>query len=229
MNNILVIFNKENNDIVKKRRYILPLSIILVVFSFYMIIPVNRIIAKARLNGSIDYDFLNTFIFFTYIIILFISIFISIYYNYRSINLDIKDMKIENLLNTNIKFSDIIFGKYINSIKYSVSIIIPIFPIFYLTFLFGGFHIVFMLKYLFVIFMSILFISSISIFVSSRYSEPIVSFIISFIVSLIYLFINIVFFNRIYYDFKIYLLFIFVLFCLSILFMFFTLKTKIFK
>ena len=229
MNNILVIYNKENNDIVKLKRYILPLSIILIFFSFYMIIPINRIIFNAKINGNIDYNFLNIFIFVTYNILLFISTLISIYYNYRSINVDIKDMKIENLLNTNIKFSDIVFGKYLNSVKYSLSIILPIFPIFYLTFLFGGFHLFFMIKFIFIIIMSVLFFNALSIFISSRYTEPVVSFIISFILSVIYLIINIIFFNMIYNDLSIYFMFLIFLIIVAILFVFLTIKTKLYK
>lgn len=229
LNNILVIYNKENNDIVKLKRYILPLSIILIFFSFYMIIPINRIIFNAKINGNIDYNFLNIFIFVTYNILLFISTLISIYYNYRSINVDIKDMKIENLLNTNIKFSDIVFGKYLNSVKYSLSIILPIFPIFYLTFLFGGFHLFFMIKFIFIIIMSVLFFNALSIFISSRYTEPVVSFIISFILSVIYLIINIIFFNMIYNDLSIYFMFLIFLIIVAILFVFLTIKTKLYK
>lgn len=229
MNNIFVIYNKENNDIVKLKRYILPLSIILIFFSFYMIIPINRIIFNAKINGNIDYNFLNIFIFVTYNILLFISTLISIYYNYRSINVDIKDMKIENLLNTNIKFSDIVFGKYLNSVKYSLSIILPIFPIFYLTFLFGGFHLFFMIKFIFIIIVSVLFFSALSIFISSRYTEPVVSFIISFILSVFYLIINIIFFNMIYNDLSIYFMFLIFLIIMAILFVFLTIKTKLYK
>ena len=229
MNNIFVIYNKENNDIVKLKRYILPLSIILIFFSFYMIIPINRIIFNAKINGNIDYNFLNIFIFVTYNILLFISTLISIYYNYRSINVDIKDMKIENLLNTNIKFSDIVFGKYLNSVKYSLSIILPIFPIFYLTFLFGGFHLFFMIKFIFIIIVSVLFFSALSIFIPSRYTEPVVSFIISFILSVFYLIINIIFFNMIYNDLSIYFMFLIFLIIMAILFVFLTIKTKLYK
>lgn len=229
MNNIFVIYNKENNDIVKQKRYILPLSMILVLFSFYMIIPINRIIFNAKLNGNIDYDFLNRFIFVTYNLLLFISILISIYYNHRAINADIKDMKIENLLNTNIKFSDIVLGKYLNSVKYSLSIIIPVFPIFYLTFFIGGLNLIFIIKFIFIIIVSILFFSAISIFISSRYSEPVVSFIIGFCISILYLILNIMFFNVIYNDLYIYFILLMFLILMAILFVFLAIKTKLFK
>lgn len=229
MNNILVIFNKENNDIVKHRRYIMPLSIILIIFSFFIIIPINRIIVNAKLNGNIEYDFLNLFIYFIYNLYLIISLLISIYYNYRSINLDIKDLKIENLLNTKIKFSDIVFGKYLNSLKYSLSVIIPIFPIFYLTFIFGGLNIVFMLKYMFLCLVSVLFMSAFTLMISSKYREPIVSFTISLLFSIVYFVFIFIFFNNLFDNIQIYFITLVSLIIMTTLLLFLTIKTKIFN
>ena len=229
MNNILVIYNKENTDFMKSRKYIILLSFILVLVSFFILISVNRVIVNARSYGNIDYNFLKTFINISYNIILTIAVSFCVLFNYKSINKDYHNLRIENLLNTRIKFSDIVIGKYLNSIKYTFSLIIPVFPIFYLSFLFGGLHFDFVIRFLLLLFSSIVFVSAVVLYISSRQREIIVSLIFSIIFAGLFLLLNFVFNYGIYKNFNAFGVLVVTMLILSFIFIIFTINSKIYK
>lgn len=202
MRNIMKILERLNNSYIKRRLLVLSLTIQNLILSLVMLMYANVIISNGKINGELDYTQV-TFFYNMAIVLLFVIICLfAPYLLSNSLNVLYENNTIEHLLSVKINFGEIVFAVYLRGIIALSILVVSAFPIISISFYFGGFSLLKIIRLFFVVIIFAIFISSVCIFISSRILDKNVSIIIAYIISLIFTVINVLFLNRALYSFS---------------------------
>ena len=197
MDKILKILNRLNVAYVKQRLLLIYLIIQNTILSLLMLIFANVIISNGQANGELDYSqirmFYNIAIIIPFIIVyIFSPILLS-----RVINSLYKRNVIEHLLSVRIEISDIVYAIYFRGLATLLIILVSSFPIITISFYFGGFGLIKMLKLLLMVLSFAVFFSSVCLFISTRFVDENATTIVSYVLGAILTFVNIFYLNSI--------------------------------
>lgn len=196
MKNILKIFNRLNEVYVKQRVLLICLIAQNTILSLIMLIFANVIISNGNINGELDYSqirlFYNIAIILLFIIIdLFAPILLS-----RSLNDLYKKNIIEHLLSVRISIRDIVYAVYFRGLTTLLILLVSAFPIIVISFYFGGFGVIKMLRLLVIIFSYAILFSSICLFISTRFIDENATTIVSYVVGVVLTLVNVYYLHR---------------------------------
>lgn len=196
MKNILKIFNRLNEVYVKQRVLLIYLIAQNTILSLIMLIFANVIISNGNINGELDYSqirlFYNIAIILLFIIIdLFAPILLS-----RSLNDLYKKNIIEHLLSVRISIRDIVYAVYFRGLTTLLILLVSAFPIIVISFYFGGFGVIKMLRLLVIIFSYAILFSSICLFISTRFIDENATTIVSYVVGVVLTLVNVYYLHR---------------------------------
>ena len=196
MNKIIKIFNRLNEVYVKQRLLLIFLIIQNTILSLLILIFANVIISNGQVNGELDYSQIRMF-YNLAIIIPFILIYIySPLLLSRVINILYKRNVIVHLLSVKIDISDIVYAVYFRGLITLIILLVSSFPIIIVSFYFGGFGLIKMLKLLFMILSYSVLFSSICLFISTRFIDENTTIIVSYVLGAILTFVNIFYLTR---------------------------------
>ena len=196
MNKIIKIFNRLNEVYVKQRLLLIFLIIQNTILSLLILIFANVIISNGQVNGELDYSQIRMF-YNLAIIIPFILIYIySPLLLSRVINILYKRNVIVHLLSVKIDISDIVYAVYFRGLITLIILLVSSFPIIIVSFYFGGFGLIKMLKLLFMILSYSALFSSICLFISTRFIDENTTIIVSYVLGAILTFANIFYLTR---------------------------------
>ncbi len=202
MRNIMKILERLNNSYIKRRLLVLSLTIQNLILSLVMLMYANVIISNGKINGELDYTQV-TFFYNMAIVLLFVIICLfAPYLLSNSLNVLYENNTIEHLLSVKINFGEIVFAVYLRGIIALSILVVSAFPIVSISFYFGGFSLLKIVRLFFIVIIFAIFISSVCIFISSKILDKNVSIIIAYIISLIFTVINVLFLNRALYSFS---------------------------
>ncbi len=202
MRNIMKILERLNNSYIKRRLLVLSLTIQNLILSLVMLMYANVIISNGKINGELDYTQV-TFFYNMAIVLLFVIICLfAPYLLSNSLNVLYENNTIEHLLSVKINFGEIVFAVYLRGIIALSILVVSAFPIVSISFYFGGFSLLKIIRLFFIVIIFAIFISSVCIFISSKILDKNVSLIIAYIISLIFTVINVLFLNRALYSFS---------------------------
>lgn len=228
MNNILIIYKRELNNLMKKRTFLFLLSLVLIITSLFEIFVLNFIISDAKVKEIVNYELIKMIINISEYVFIFISIFIPIVFFCQNMNNDKKNMFIDNILMTNIKKEELIYGKYLKGVESAEIILLSTVPIFYLSLFFGGVSIFNIVKIIFIGILNVLFLSIVYLYISMVIEDKNLSSIVCFLFGTILFLFLIFFFNVIERNFIYFCLFILTYIFLTFLFIKFIFISKFF-
>jgi hypothetical protein len=99
---------------------------------------------------------------------------------------------IEHLLSVRVRIGEIVFAVFLRGLRTLVILLISSFPIISISFYFGGFSISRIIRLFTILIVFACFMSSISIFISSRILDKNVSIIIAYVISIIVTIVNLI-------------------------------------
>lgn len=196
MKNILKIFKRLNEVYVKQRVLLICLIAQNTILSLIMLIFANVIISNGNISGELDYSqirlFYNIAIILLFIIIdLFAPILLS-----RSLNDLYKKNIIEHLLSVRISIRDIVYALYFRGLTTLLILLVSAFPIIVISFYFGGFGVIKMLRLLVIMFSYAILFSSICLFISTRFIDENATTIVSYVVGVVLTLVNVYYLHR---------------------------------
>lgn len=196
MKNILKIFKRLNEVYVKQRVLLICLIAQNTILSLIMLIFANVIISNGNISGELDYSqirlFYNIAIILLFIIIdLFAPILLS-----RSLNDLYKKNIIEHLLSVRISIRDIVYAVYFRGLTTLLILLVSAFPIIVISFYFGGFGVIKMLRLLVIMFSYAILFSSICLFISTRFIDENATTIVSYVVGVVLTLVNVYYLHR---------------------------------
>lgn len=196
MKNILKIFKRLNEVYVKQRVLLICLIAQNTILSLIMLIFANVIISNGNTSGELDYSqirlFYNIAIILLFIIIdLFAPILLS-----RSLNDLYKKNIIEHLLSVRISIRDIVYAVYFRGLTTLLILLVSAFPIIVISFYFGGFGVIKMLRLLVIMFSYAILFSSICLFISTRFIDENATTIVSYVVGVVLTLVNVYYLHR---------------------------------
>lgn len=185
MGNIVKILKRLNEVYVKQRVLLLCLITQNTILSLIMLIFANVIISNGNANGELDYSqirlFYNIAIMLLFFIIdLFTPILLS-----RSLSDLYKKNIIEHLLSVRISIRDIVYAVYFRGLSTLLVLLVSSFPIIVISFYFGGFGVIKMLRLLVIILGYALLFSSACIYISTKFIDENATTIVSYVVGVI--------------------------------------------
>lgn len=191
MDNIFKILNRLNEVYVKQRVLLIYLVVQNTILALIMLIYANVIISIGKINGELDYSqirfFYNLAIVLLFLIILiFTPILIS-----KSLNNLYMRNVIEHLLSARINMGEIVYAVFLRGITTLMILIFSAFPIIVISFYFGGFGMLKMIRLLCMILSFAVLFSSTCQFISSRIIDANASMIVSYVVGIVLTLINI--------------------------------------
>ena len=192
MKNTIKILSRLSEAFMKKRLLLVLLGIQSVVLSLIVLTYVNTILSNARINGELDYYQIK---FFYNMILVIMFALISAYVPFflsNSLNILYENNIIEHMLAVKISIKDIVLAVYLRGLIYVLTLVIASFPIISISFYFGGFRFTRIIRLLVLMMAYSVFLSSVSIYISSIVKDKNVSLIIAYIVSAIIAVLNIV-------------------------------------
>lgn len=229
MGNIVKIFNRLNGVYVKQRVLLMCLIAQNTILSLIMLIFANVIISNGNVNGELDYSqirlFYNIAIALLFLIVdLFTPILLS-----RSLNDLYKKNIIEHLLSVRISIRDIVYAVYFRGLSTLLILLVSSFPIIVISFYFGGFGVIKMLRLLFIIFGYAILFSSICLYISTKFLDENATTIVSYVVGVALTLINMFYLHRLLNN--AFLAIIYVIFCVmaSLILISVSKKTTIFS
>lgn len=179
---IFTILKRENVLNVRKRKLLISLTISISLFAVISLIILNNIVVEADLYSYINYVYVRYMIRFAMLFEIFLVFIFSSVFLAQSINTDKNNNSLQNILCTEVKKMDIIFGKYISGVLNTACIVFAGLPVAYISLFFGGFTVNRLIKFLMILFMLILLANAISLFVSSRVKDTMVSLMLCLMV-----------------------------------------------
>ena len=185
MKKTLIILERLNEAYMKQRLLLLMLGVQSVVLSLIVLIYANTILSVGKVNGELDYYQVRFFYSMTSILIF---VMISAYVPFllaNSLNILYENNIIEHMLAVKISIKDIVFAAYLRGLIYTFTLVIATFPIISISYYFGGFGIPKIMRLITVIACYIIFLSSLSIFISSRIKDKNGSLILAYITSIV--------------------------------------------
>jgi len=195
MYNILKILSRLNEVYVKQRLLLVILIAQNTILSLIMLIFANVIITNGQINGELDYSQIRLF-YNTAIIMLFLIVFIfAPILLSRSLNDLYKKNIIEHLLSARIDISEIVYAVYFRGFTTLIIVLISAFPIILISFYFGGFGVVKILRLLGIMLSHATLFSSICLYVSASFVDENVSTVISYFSGLVLTLLNIYYMN----------------------------------
>ena len=228
MDNVLKIFDRLTLESVKKRTFLLLFIFQNIILSLVVLVYANIIISNARINNELDYQQIQNFYTIS-IALLFFSIYILaplVLSNW--LNKLYKSNIIEHLLSVDIDISSIVFAVFLRGISIVSILLISAMPIISISFYFGGFSIIKVIKLIICLFAFVLLISSTSIYISTIILDGNLSIVVAYVIGLFIYILNIINLSRILnstYFLIFYLIFIVIT---SLVLLYYARKTKIF-
>lgn len=202
MRNIMKILERLNNSYIKRRLLVLSLTIQNLILSLVMLMYANVIISNGKINGELDYTQVTLFYNMAIVLLFVIICLFAPYLLSNSLNVLYENNTIEHLLSVKINFGEIVFAVYLRGIIALSILVVSAFPIVSISFYFGGFSLLKIIRLFFIVIIFAIFISSVCIFISSKILDKNVSIIIAYIICLIFTVINVLFLNRALYSFS---------------------------
>lgn len=195
MENILKIYKRLNNSYVKQRILLVYLIAQNTILSLAVLIFANVIISNGQINGELDYSQIRYFYTFAIIalfvlVLIFAPIFLS-----RTLNSLYKKNIIEHLLSVKVELSEIVYAVFLRGTSILIILLVSSFPIIVISFYFGGFGIIKMLKLVGIIISYAVFFSSICLYISTKSIDENASTIISYVIGIILTLLNIYYLN----------------------------------
>lgn len=195
MENILKIYKRLNNSYVKQRILLVYLIAQNTILSLAVLIFANVIISNGQINGELDYSQIRYFYTFAIIalfvlVLIFAPIFLS-----RTLNSLYKKNIIEHLLSAKVELSEIVYAVFLRGTSILIILLVSSFPIIVISFYFGGFGIIKMLKLVGIIISYAVFFSSICLYISTKSIDENASTIISYVIGIILTLLNIYYLN----------------------------------
>jgi hypothetical protein len=196
MGNIVKILKRLNEVYVKQRVLLMCLIAQNTILSLIMLIFANVIISNGNTNGELDYSqiklFYNIAIMLLFFIIdLFAPILLS-----RSLSDLYKKNIIEHLLSVRISMRDIVYAVYFRGLSTLLILLVSSFPIIVISFYFGGFGVIKMLRLLIIILSYAMLFSSICLYVSTRFIDENATTIVSYVIGIVLTAINMYYLHR---------------------------------
>ena len=185
MKKTLIILERLNEAYMKQRLLLLMLGVQSVILALVVLIYANTILSAGKVNGELDYYQVRFFYNMTSVLIF---VMISVYVPFllaNSLNKLYEDNIIEHMLAVKISIKDIVFAVYLRGLIYTFTLVIATFPIISISYYFGGFGIPKILRFLTLVFCYIIFLSSLSLFISSRIKDKNGSLILAYITSIV--------------------------------------------
>lgn len=195
MENILKIYKRLNNSYVKQRILLVYLIAQNTILSLAVLIFANVIISNGQINGELDYSQIRYFYTFAIIalfvlVLIFAPIFLS-----RTLNSLYKKNIIEHLLSAKVELSEIVYAVFLRGTSILIILLVSSFPIIVISFYFGGFGIIKMLKLVGIIISYAVFFSSTCLYISTKSIDENASTIISYVIGIILTLLNIYYLN----------------------------------
>lgn len=195
MENILKIYKRLNSSYVKQRILLVYLIAQNTILSLAVLIFANVIISNGQINGELDYSQIRYFYTFAIIalfvlVLIFAPIFLS-----RTLNSLYKKNIIEHLLSAKVELSEIVYAVFLRGTSILIILLVSSFPIIVISFYFGGFGIIKMLKLVGIIISYAVFFSSICLYISTKSIDENASTIISYVIGIILTLLNIYYLN----------------------------------
>ena len=191
MDNVLKIFDRLTLESVKKRTFLLLFIFQNIILSLVVLVYANIIISNARINNELDYQQIQNFYTIS-IALLFFSIYILaplVLSNW--LNKLYKSNIIEHLLSVDIDISSIVFAVFLRGISIVSVLLISAMPIISISFYFGGFSIIKVIKLIICLFAFILLLSSTSIYISTIILDGNLSIVVAYVIGLFIYILNI--------------------------------------
>ena len=196
MGNIVKILNRLNEVYVKQRVLLMCLIAQNTILTLIMLIFANVIISNGNTNGELDYSQIRLFYNIAIILLFFIiDLFTPILLSLSLSDLYKKNI-IEHLLSVRISIRDIVYAVYFRGISTLIILLISSFPIIVISFYFGGFGVIKMLRLLIMILGYAIFFSSICLYISTRFIDENVTTIVSYVTGVVLTVVNIYYLNR---------------------------------
>lgn len=228
INHIKIICDKELLILSKKRVFAFVFAVVSVVLSLFVLICINRILVRAKVEGNMDYDELLFLHKRIWDIIYGICIVFSIFLASMSINIDKKRLALDHMLATHISREDIVLGKFVSYIISTMSLSFLCMPICMLPTFFGGISYVRMIFLLILLFFSMLSFTSFVLMLSSVIYQENISLFISIICGALYM-VCIFYFRDIVIDNRnFYIIVISTMVVMSILCLLISIRSKVF-
>ena len=147
--------------------------------TLFVLIFANIIISSAHINGELNYELIKLFYNFIVVILFVISCVFAVMFLSNSLYQLYERNIITHLLSVKINLSSIIYAVYIMGVANVVIILFSAFPIISVSFYFGGFGIVKIIRLLSIIISFAIFISTLCLFISTKFKNNIKSIVIS--------------------------------------------------
>lgn len=196
MNKIFIILKRLNEVFIKQRVLLICLVIQNVTLALMMLIYANVIISNGMISGELDYGRIRMFYTFAIISLFLIVCIFAPMLSSRALSELYNNNTIDHLLSMKIGISDIVYAVFLRALSTLMIILISSFPIISVSFYFGGFSIIKILRLLVYIMSFATFITAVCVFVSTIIFDANASIVISYVVSLILALTNVFYISR---------------------------------
>lgn len=193
MNNIKKMYMRLTEGLVRSRTLPFLLSVQNIAFAILVLIFVNVIISKGKSSGELDYIQIKLFYnLVMYLLFTFIFIYAP-YFLGGSLNGLVKNNTIEYLLVSKLTIKEIAFATFLRGLSNILILVISTFPIACVSFYFGGVGIARILRIIICLIAFSILLSSLSLYISSCYSEKNVTILTSYIFCFVLFIVNTLF------------------------------------
>lgn len=196
MSKILIILKRLNEVFVKQRVLLVCLVIQNVTLALMMLIYANVIISNGMISGELDYGRIRMFYTFAIILLFLIICIFAPMLSSRSLNELYNNNTIDHLLSVNIEISDIVYAVFLRALSTLMIILISSFPILSVSFYFGGFSIIKILRLLIYVMSFATFITAVCVFISTIIFDANAAIVISYVVSLVLALSNVFYISK---------------------------------
>ncbi len=196
MNKIFIILKRLNEVFIKQRVLLICLVIQNVTLALMMLIYANVIISNGMISGELDYGRIRMFYTFAIISLFLIVCIFAPMLSSRALSELYNNNTIDHLLSMKIGISDIVYAVFLRALSTLMIILISSFPIISVSFYFGGFSIIKILRLLIYIMSFATFITAVCVFISTIIFDANASIVISYVVSLILALTNVFYISR---------------------------------
>lgn len=187
----LTIYNRLKLVFIKKRVFPIILIIQNLLMSLIVLIYANRIISDGKTIGELNYQFIKTFYTITIFILFILPVLYSPYFLAKSVNELVKNNITINLFSSKVKSINIVFPCFLCGFLSVLVLTFSILPIIIVSFYFGGISIYRFIIILIYLIFYIIFVSGISMYISTIIVEPNLSIVFVYIIDIILLFIHV--------------------------------------
>ena len=229
MNKVYTIYSRLTLIYVKQRTLLLILLVQNTIISLVVLIFANVIISNANITGELDYNQVQVFYTLSILILFALIFLLTPYFLSNILNNLYANNIIEHLLSVKIGISDIVFAAYLRGLISVLIMFCSALPIISISFYFGGMGFIKIIKLFVFLLCFILFLSSLTIYISSSIINGTNSMIISYIACFVFMIIHILILNIVInYSHLIYIYF-FISSIVSISLLAMSCRTKIFS